>query len=118
FFALRAGARPLGMLGGLGVTVAAGALAFGAALGLLRWSAPFHPEAGSLSAALYHGEGWYVVSLVGAVLLVVLGLYALAARKLRTEELLVGALVVPTGAAIWASFAAPLGAMNLQWPVA
>jgi hypothetical protein len=44
-------------------------------------------------------------------------LQAISARWLRSEELLLGALVVPSGLAIWASFAAPLGAMNLQWPV-
>jgi hypothetical protein len=117
-FALRGGARPVGVLAGLGLAVLGGALSYGAGVLLLRWSAPFHPEAGSLSAALYHGEGWYVVSLAAAVFLVVVGLHALAARWLRSEEQLVGALLVPAGLAIWASFAAPLGAMNLQWPVA
>jgi hypothetical protein len=115
--ALRARARAVGVLAGLGVAVLGGALAYGIGVALLRWSAPFHPEAGSLSAALYHREGWYVVSLAAAVLLVVVGLHALAGRWLRPEEQFVGALLVPAGLALWASFAAPLGAMNLQWPV-
>jgi hypothetical protein len=116
-FGLRAQARAVGVLAGLGVAVLGGALSYGVGLALLRWSAPFHPEAGSLSAALYHAEGWYVISLVAAVFLVVLGLHALASRWLRSEEQIVGALLVPAGLALWASFAAPLGAMNLQWPV-
>jgi hypothetical protein len=115
--ALRTRARAGGLLAGLGVAVLAGALSFGIGMALLRWSAPFHPEAGSLSAALYHGEGWYVVSLTTAVFLVVVGLHTLGGRWLRFEEQLVGALLVPAGLALWASFAAPLGAMNLQWPV-
>jgi hypothetical protein len=117
-FVLRARARAAGILAGLGVAVLGGALSYGLGMALLRWSAPFHPEAGSLSAALYHGEGWYVVSLAAAVFLVVVGLHGLAGRWLRAEEQFVGALLVPAGLALWASFAAPLGAMNLQWPVA
>jgi hypothetical protein len=94
---LRARARPLGMLAGLGVAVAAGALSWAAGLALLRWSAPFHPEAGSLSAALYHGESWYMLSLVASVLLVITGLSTLLARWLRPVEMLVGALVCRAG---------------------
>lgn len=116
-FSLRAGARATGMLGGLGVAAAGGGLAFGTGVGFLRATAPFHPEAGSLSAALYHGEGWYVVSLAAAVLLVVVGLNAVSARWLRGTERLVGAVMIPGALAVYASFAAPLGAMNLQWPV-
>jgi hypothetical protein len=116
--ARRRGARPGGMLAGLGVSILAGLLAYGAGMGLLSWTTGRHPEAGSLSAALYHGEGWYVVGLVAAVFAVVTGLNALAQRWLRTAELAVGALLLPTGAAVWLGFAAPLAAMNLQWPVA
>jgi len=117
-FSIRRGARPVGMLGGLGVAVAAGGLAYGAGVALLRWTEPFHPEAASLSAAHYHSEGWYVLGLVAAVFALVVTLQALAARRLGAEELLIGALAIPWGLALWASFAAPLGAMNLQWPVA
>jgi hypothetical protein len=117
-FTLRRGGRLAGVGAGLGLAVAEGALAFGAGWALLRATAPFHPEAGSLAAALYHGEGWYVIALVATVALIVVGLHTLAARWLRTEEMLAGALVIPTGLAVAASFVAPLGAMNLQWPVA
>ncbi|MGE0160902.1 MAG: M28 family peptidase [Gemmatimonadales bacterium] len=115
--ALRGGARGLGVLGGLAVAVVEGALAYGAGVALLRWSARFHPEAGSLSAALYHSEGWYVLALAATVFAVVVGLHALAARWLRADELLLGGLVMPAGLALWMSYAWPLGAMNLQWPV-
>ncbi len=116
--ALRSGARPAGMVAAVGTVVLGGALAYGAGMGLLRLNAGFHPEAGSLSAALYHGEGWYLVGLVAAVFAVVTGLNGLARRWLRPAEAALGALVVPLGLAAWLGFAAPLGAMNLQWPVA
>jgi hypothetical protein len=118
FFSLKRGARPAGIGAGLGAAVVEGALAFGAGWALLRGTSSFHPEAGSLAAALYHGEGWYVVALVALVSLIVVSVHTLATRWLRTDELLVGALVLPAGLAITSSFMAPLGAMNLQWPVA
>jgi hypothetical protein len=116
--AMRSGSRPAGMLTGLGVAILGGASAYGAGMGLLGWSARLHPEAGSLSAALYHAEGWYVIGLVATVFALVTGLHALARRWLRPAELTVGALLAPLGVAVWLGFAAPLGAMNLQWPVA
>jgi len=116
--ALRGGARPAGMLTGLGVAILGGSLAYGAGLGILRWTSGFHAEAGSLSAALFHSEGWYVVGLAAAVFTIVTSLNGLARRWLRPGELTIGALVVPLALAAWLGFAAPLGAMNLQWPVA
>jgi hypothetical protein len=115
---VRGGARPAGALAGLGVTVLGASLAYGAGLGLLRWTRGRHPEAGSLSAALYHSEGWYVLALAAAVFAVVVGLTGLARRWLRPGELAIGTLLVPLGLAAWLGFAAPLAAMNLQWPVA
>jgi hypothetical protein len=115
---LRGGSRPAGLLTGLGVALVGGSLAYGAGLGLLRSTSGFHPEAGSLSAALYHGEGWYVTGLVSAAFAIVTGLHAVARRWLRPAELILGAVMVPLGLAVWLGFAMPLGAMNLQWPVA
>ncbi|MEQ1855041.1 MAG: M20/M25/M40 family metallo-hydrolase [Longimicrobiales bacterium] len=115
---LRTGSRPAGMVSALGVTVLGGALAYGAGLGLLRLTAGSHPEAGSLSAALYHNEGWYVIGLVAATFAIVTGLNALTRRWLRPNELTIGAILLPLGLAAWLGFVAPLGAMNLQWPVA
>jgi hypothetical protein len=117
-FSLKRGARLAWVGAGLGLAAVEGALAFGVGRSLLWGTTPFHPEAGSLAAALYHGEGWYVVSLVATVSLIVVSLHTLATRWLRTEELLVGALVLPTALAVTLSFMAPLGAMNFQWPVA
>ncbi|MBM4183538.1 MAG: M20/M25/M40 family metallo-hydrolase [Gemmatimonadetes bacterium] len=116
--ALRGGSRPSGMLAGVGVTILGGAFAYGAGLGLHRWTVGLHPEAGSLSGSLYHDEGWYVLGLAGAVFAIVTGVNGLARRWLRPGELGVGALIVPLGLSAWLGFAAPLGAMNLQWPVA
>ena len=115
---LRRGARPAGVGAGVGVALLGGALAYGAGLGLVRWTAAFHPEAGSLSGALYHSEGWYVLGLAAAVLVVVNTLHGISRRWLRPHELIAGALLLPLGLAAWLGFAAPLGAMNVQWPVA
>ena len=116
--AVRRGARPAGVGAAVGVAVLGGALAYGAGLGLLRWTAAFHPEAGSLSGALYHSEGWYVLGLAAAALVVVTALDGISRRWLRPHELTAGALLLPLVLAAWLGFAAPLGAMNLQWPVA
>ncbi len=79
-FALRRSTRPVGIIAGLAIAGVAGALAWGAGVGLLSWTAPFHPEAGSLSAALYHTEGGYVLALVAVVFAVVVSLHSLAGR--------------------------------------
>jgi hypothetical protein len=116
--AVRGGARLGRVAAGLGVATLGGALSYGAALGLTRWVGRFHPEAGSLSGSLYHSEGWYVLSLVAAVFVIVTALHTVARRWLSPLEASLGAVVVPFAAAAWASFAVPLAAMNLQWPVA
>ncbi len=116
--ALRAGAGVGGLVTGLGLAILGGALSYGIALGLGAWVARFHPEAGHLDGSLFHLEGWYVLALVGATLAVVTALHAVARRWLSPLELLLGAALIPFAVAAWASFAAPLAAMNLQWPVA
>lgn len=115
---LRRGARPAGMATGLGVAVLGGALAYGLAWGLARWVPRFHAEGGTLDGSLYHSEGWYVLATAAGALALVTALHALARRWLSPLELLLGALLVPLVLAVGAGFAAPLGAMNLQWPVA
>jgi hypothetical protein len=116
--ALRSGARPGGVVAGAGIAVLGAALSYGAALGMARWVARFHSEAGSLAASVYHGEGWYMLGLAAAVLALVTTLHALARRWLRAPELQLGAALLPLGFAVALSFAAPLAAMNVQWPVA
>jgi hypothetical protein len=116
--ALRSGVRAGGIVAGAGVALLGGALSYGAALGLARGVAGFHPEAGSLAGSLYHSEGWYVLALVAAVLAIVGTLHGVARGWLRELELLLGALVVPLALSIGLAFAAPLAAMNMQWPTA
>ena len=116
--ALRSGARPGAVVTGLGLAILGAALSFGVALGLTRWVPRFHPEAGSLAGSLYHSEGWYVTATVSAVLAIVTAVHGVARRWLTPLELSLGAVLLPFGVAVWASFAAPLAAMSFQWPVA
>jgi hypothetical protein len=119
FFLLRReGSRPGRVAAGAGVALLAAVAAGGGAYALLRWIPRFHPEAGSLHGSLYHHEGWYILSLAGLAFTVVTAMYAVARRWLGTAELALGASVLPLGAAIALSIVAPLGAMDLQWPVA
>ena len=118
FFATRrSGARPARMGVGILVALIAGAAAWGASYALLEWLPRFHAEAGSLHGAEYHGEGWYVLALVGLAFAAVTGAYTLARRWLGIAELGLGAVVLPFLGALLLGFAAPLAAMNLQVPV-
>ena len=116
--ALRWGARLGGVVTSIGLAILGAALSYGVALGLTRWVSRLHPEAGSLAGSVYHSEGWYVLATVAAVLAIVTALHGVARRWLGLAELSLGAAVLPFGIAVWASFAAPLAAMNFQWPVA
>lgn len=112
----RAGVRGTRVgLGGL-VLVAGGGLAYLAASAAFDWLVGFHPEYGALQGSAFHSEGWYVLAIVFTVLLVLSGTAVLVRRWIAPLELAVGALVLPVLAAVVASFVAPLGAMNLQWP--
>ncbi|HSH76775.1 MAG TPA: M28 family peptidase, partial [Longimicrobiales bacterium] len=116
--ALRGGARGGGAGAGLGLSLLGAALSFGAATAIARWSARFHPEGGSLAGSLYHSEGWYVLAVVAAVFAVVTALQAVARRWLSAVELSLGAACAPLLIAVGLSVAAPLAAMNVQWPAA
>jgi hypothetical protein len=113
----RAGARPVRVAFGFVIALVASGVVFGLAIGLLRWLPNFHSEGSSLMGSLYHSEGWYVLALAFASLTVVTGLAALSRRWVAPLELAIGALVLPLALAVALSVAAPLGAMNLQWPV-
>jgi Peptidase family M28 len=115
--ALRTGTRGSMVLVGLLLALLGGALAYGAGWALLRWLPRFHPEMGHLSGSAFHREGWYVLALAGASLAIVAGIHATARRWLTTTEVALGAVLVPFVAALWLSYAMPLAAMNLQWPV-
>ncbi|MGD8728315.1 MAG: M20/M25/M40 family metallo-hydrolase, partial [Gemmatimonadota bacterium] len=115
--ARRAGARTSGVLIGFGVSVLEVALSFGAALWLRGWTTGY-AEAGSLSGSLLYSEGWWILAAVAAAFFVVTALHAIARRWLTATELSLGALVLPLVLAVTASVIVPLGAMNLQWPLA
>jgi hypothetical protein len=116
FVTIRSGGRGWGVVVGLGIAVLAGALGYGAGIGLLEWVSARHAEAGSLAGAVFHGEGWYMLSLACAAVTVVASLNAIARRWLALAELAIGAVAIPVGGALWLSISVPLGAPNLQWP--
>jgi hypothetical protein len=116
FAARRTGARPGRMGIGAGVAIVTAALVFGAAFAMVEWLPRFHPEAGSLHGSLFHSEGWYMLALVGIAFAAVTSVHPIARRWITTAELGFGAALVPALSAVVAGFAAPLAAMNLQWP--
>jgi len=119
WLAVRArGARTSGIVVALGLAVLQAALAFGFALWLHSRIMTSYPEAGSLSGSVLYSEGWWVLAAVGGAFFTVTVLHSIARRWLSRGELALGAVVVPLVLAIVVGFLAPLGAMNLQWPVA
>jgi hypothetical protein len=118
FVALRTGARPPGMLGGVALALFAGALAFGLASVLLGWLPRVHEEFGMLYGPTLHSEGWYMLALAFGLLALVTSVTSVARRWLTLVEISIGALVLLVIAAVVVGFITPLGAMNLQWPVA
>jgi hypothetical protein len=116
FVAIRAGARPTAVIAGFGVSLIAVSLGYGAAYLLVEQSYGAHPEAGRLPAALFYGEGWYVLAMAAASFLIVTLLLGVARTRLSVVELTLGAVVLPAAAAVGLGFAAPLAAMHFQWP--
>lgn len=116
--ARRASARPVRVAAGSALTVLAGVVAYLLATLTFGWLTGFHPEYGALQGSAFHSEGWYVLAIAFVTLLLVTGTATLSRRWIAPLELAVGALVVPLLAAVAAGFVVPLGAMNLQWPVA
>ncbi len=115
--ALRAGQRPARAGIGLVLSLLLGGIAWFSGGALLSWVAQTHAEVGALHGSLAHSEGWYVLALgLGAVGLVALTSWA-SYRWVTTSELLLGAVVLPSIAAVAIGFIAPLAAMNLQIPV-
>jgi len=112
------GARVSGVFIGLGLAVLGAGVALGTALWLRTWVLGFYAEAGSLSGSVLHSEGWWILAAAAAAFCGVTTIHAIARRWLSPIELSLGAVLVPLGAAVWLGFAAPLAAMNLQWPVA
>jgi hypothetical protein len=116
FVAIRAGARPTAVIAGFGASLIAVSLGYGAAYLLIEQSYGAHPEAGRLPAALFYGEGWYVLAMASASLLIVTLLLSVARTRLSVVELTLGAVVLPAAASVGLAFAAPLAAMHFQWP--
>jgi hypothetical protein len=115
--ARRRGVRARHLLVGLILSLLAIGASASAAWGLFGWLPRFHPEFGSLEPS-FHEEGWYVLAVVGFAFAVVATLFGYARRRVSLVGLALGAILVPLVAAIALEFAVPLGAMNLQWPVA
>jgi len=117
--ATRGGPRRVsGIVSGLVLAILGGALSYGVGYLLVTWLPRFHPEFGSLHGSAYHSEGWYMIALVGACLTIVTTLHSVARRWLDVTSLTLGAAIIPLLGAAWLSYAMPLAAMNLQWPVA
>jgi hypothetical protein len=117
FLAVRRGARIPAMLVGSGVSVVAASLGYGAGILLVDQVRSAHLEAGRLPAALFYGEGWYVLAMAAAALLIVLLLRSAIRARVSVAELTFGALVIPLAGAVAVTFVMPLAAMELQWPV-
>lgn len=116
--ARRGGARSARIAAAAALSVAVGVAAYMLGTLTFGWLTALHPEYGALHGSAFHGEGWYVLGIVFATFLLVVGASTLSRRWISPSELAVGALVLPLVAAVGSGFAAPLAAMNLQWPVA
>jgi hypothetical protein len=112
------GARMAGVGAGLVVALLGAGLSFGVALWLRTWVLGFYPEAGSLAGSVLHSEGWWVLAATAAAFFIVTAIHGIARKWVSSNELALGAVLAPLGVAVWLGFAAPLAAMNLQWPVA
>jgi hypothetical protein len=115
--AVRGGARPGAIVSGLAASLVAGAGAVGIGWALLDRVSTQHAEIGSLPGSLFHREGWYMLAIAWGALAAVSATVALARRWLTRDEIAVGVLVLPMVAAVALGVVAPLGAMNVQWPV-
>ena len=118
WMARRNGARLLGAAAGLGIAVTAAAASWFAATTLLGWLPTIHEEIGSLPGSIYHSEGWYILVIAFVAFAVVTALTAATRRWVSLVEVMLGAFLVPLGAAIALGVVAPLGAMNIQLPLA
>jgi hypothetical protein len=75
------------------------------------------PEYGMLEGSVFHQEGWYVLALGFTVLSVTALFAAFGGGWISIVELSLGSLLIPASLAIALRVAAPLAAMNFQWPV-
>ncbi|MEN8375757.1 MAG: M20/M25/M40 family metallo-hydrolase [Gemmatimonadota bacterium] len=110
------GGRAWGMAAGVGVGAGTIAASGAVAYGLFMWRRGAHPEYGSLHAAAFHAEGWYLLAFAALAFVVGLGFLRLARRWYSASEVYAGALLVPVAGAAAATALIPMGAANLQWP--
>jgi hypothetical protein len=106
-----------GVLAGLALSLlfAGGGMLLGR--GLLRALEQLHPEYGYLETAFY-SDGQHFLALTALIVALVAGGYAVARKWFAAEELLMGALALPLGVAVWLGIRAPFAAMALQWALA
>jgi hypothetical protein len=107
------GARWTGALAGMGMVLAAGLGAWALGLGLISWLPRFHPEYGGMTPA-FHGEGWYVLALVGGGVALMATLLGALRGRFSLTALGAGAVFLPVAGAVALAMVAPLAAFELQ----
>ncbi len=112
----KGGARVVGVLVGVGASVAYLACAAGLASAFFSWRRDAHPELGALHAGSFHSEGWYLLAILCAAFALAAVITGVLRRWFSLAELAVGALLVPVALAATATIMFPFAAMNLQWP--
>ena len=110
------GSRARGVLAGFGASVVyLGAI--GAAAGFYYgWLRRFHPEAGSLMASSFHGEGMYVLAIVCMAFALASLMFVVLRRWFTLPELAAGGTLLPVLLAAAMTAVAPFGAASFQWP--
>jgi hypothetical protein len=113
FLATLRGARSRGVtLGAILSLIAMAASALGA-WAMVRWTAPFHEEYGTLLHAFWD-EGPYRVASGALAFALTVGLFEGARRWVRPLEATLGALLVPVLTLLGVTLVARGGALNLQ----
>jgi hypothetical protein len=105
-----------GLAGGLGIGVAAAALAAGAARVLLWLITGVHPESGSLVGREFYDESWYGLAVASMCVAAYATAFALARSRIGAPSLAAGALLIPLALATAATFYAPGVSMLFVWP--
>ena len=113
FLATLRGARSRGVtLGAVLSLIAMAASALGA-WAMVRWTAPFHEEYGTLLHAFWD-EGPYRVAIGALAFAITVGLFEGARRWVRPLEATLGALLIPVLTLLGVTLIARGGALNLQ----
>ena len=105
-----------GIATGLGVLVAAAAVAAGVAAALLKVIAVFHHESGSLVGRELYDESWYGFAVACIGVAAYATVFALARLRVGAASLAAGALLIPLALATFATLQAPGVSMLFVWP--